>query len=132
MKETLEHNNKEMLKEFSSTTADEFNNKLDNETKLNYFISVLNDYMVTKQSSNNNYQSESPKFLKNHDEKKPEVIETVLDSDDFRLFAFRQYKLLIYRDNEILEKNIPNIHVYKMSDNVVSSCLRKLFKLRNY
>jgi hypothetical protein len=131
MKETLEHNNKEMLKEFSSTTADEFN-KLDNEIKLNYFISVLNDYMVTRQSSNNNYQSESAKFLKNHDEKKPEVIETVLDSDDFRLFAFRQYKLLIYRDNEIPEKNIPNIHVYKMSDNVVSSCLRKLFKLRNY
>ena len=132
MKETLEHNNKKMLKEFSSTTADEFNNKLDNEIKLNYFISVLNDYMVTRQSSNNNYQSESAKFLKNHDEKKPELIETVLDSDDFRLFAFRQYKLLIYRDNEILEKNIPNIHVYKMSDNVVSSCLRKLFKLRNY
>jgi hypothetical protein len=119
-----------MLKKFISTSADEFNNKLDNETKLNYFISVLNDYMVTKQSSNNNYQSESPKFVKNHDEK-PGVIETVLDSDDFMLFAFRQYKLLIYRDNEILEKNIPNIHVYKMSDNVVSSCLRKLFKLRN-
>jgi len=132
MKETLEQNNKKMLKEFSSTTADEFNNKLDNEIKLNYFISVLNDYMVTRQSSNNNYQSESAKFLKNHDEKKPELIETVLDSDDFRLFAFRQYKLLIYRDNEIPEKNIPNIHVYKMSDNVVSSCLRKLFKLRNY
>ena len=131
MKETLEYNSKEMLKKFSSTSADEFNNKLDNETKLNYFISVLNDYMVTKQSSNNNCQSESPKFLKNHDEKKPEAIETVLDSDDFMLFAFRQYKLLIYRDNEILEKNIPNIHVYKMSDNVVSSCMRKLFRLRN-
>jgi hypothetical protein len=130
MKDTLEYNSKEMLKKFISTSADEFNNKLDNETKLNYFISVLNDYMVTKQSSNNNYQSESPKFVKNHDEK-PGVIETVLDSDDFMLFAFRQYKLLIYRDNEILEKNIPNIHVYKMSDNVVSSCLRKLFKLRN-
>jgi hypothetical protein len=50
MKETLEHNNKEMLKEFSSTTADEFN-KLDNEIKLNYFISVLNDYMVTRQDN---------------------------------------------------------------------------------
>jgi hypothetical protein len=130
MKDTLEYNSKEMLKKFISTSADEFNNKLDNETKLNYFISVLNDYMVTKQSSNNYSQSEFPKFVKDHDEK-PGVIETVLDSDDFMLFAFRQYKLLIYRDNEILEKNIPNIHVYKMSDNVVSSCLRKLFKLRN-
>ncbi len=131
MKETSQYNNKEMLKKLSSISTDEFNYELDNETKLNYFISVLNDYMVTKQSSNNYSQSEFPKFVKDHDDKKREAIETVLDSDDFRLFAFRQYKLLIYRDNKILEKNIPNIHVYKISDNVVSSYLRKLFKLRN-
>jgi hypothetical protein len=130
LKETSEYTNKEMLKKLSSISTDEFNYELDNETKLNCFISVLNDYMVTKQSSNNYSQSEFPKFVKDHDEK-PGVNETVLDSDDFMLFAFRQYKLLIYRDNKILEKNIPNIHVYKIADNVVSSYLRKLFKLRN-
>ncbi|MGH9973797.1 MAG: hypothetical protein ACRD93_07850 [Nitrososphaeraceae archaeon] len=68
--------------------------------------------MVTKESANNDYQSESPKFIKNYDDKNLEAIENVLDSDDFVLFALQQYKLLIYRDNEIFEKNIPNLHLY--------------------
>jgi len=131
MSDTSKYNNKETLKKLGFISSDEFNHKLDNETKLNYVISVLNDYMKTKEPDNNNHKLESSKFLKNHDNHKIEAIESVLGSDEFMLFSLKQYKLLIYKDNEIFGKEKPTLLVYKMSDKGVSSCLRRLFKIRN-
>ncbi len=49
MNDISKYNNKETLKKLSSTSGDEFNHKLDNKIKLNYIISVLNDYMKAKE-----------------------------------------------------------------------------------